>query len=95
LTRCVDEEWGIVCQKYQEELAGLKALRRNVTQTLSKLRLETEKLQCEDEVIRDQEEKLRQGYDQLEQKHGQYRAKGNKSCNSSFDASADVTIFGS
>jgi len=70
-----DEEWGIVCQKYQEELAGLKALRRSVTQTLSKLRIETEKLQREDEVIRDQEEKLLQGYEQLEQKHGQYRAK--------------------
>ncbi|KAF8560321.1 hypothetical protein OG21DRAFT_1502631 [Imleria badia] len=70
-----DDEWGVVCQRYQEDLAGLKALRRNVTQTLSKLRIETEKLQREDEVIRDQEEKLRQGYEQLEQKHGQYRAK--------------------
>ncbi|KAH0838274.1 hypothetical protein J3R83DRAFT_6530 [Lanmaoa asiatica] len=70
-----NEEWGVVCQKYQEELADLKVLRRNVTQTLSKLRTETEKLQREDEVIRDQEEKLRQGYEQLEQKHGLYRAK--------------------
>ncbi|KAG9314327.1 hypothetical protein JVU11DRAFT_5118 [Chiua virens] len=70
-----DEEWGVVCEQYQEELAGLKVLRRNVTQTLSKLRLETEKLQREDEVIRDQENKLRQGYELLEQKHGQYRAK--------------------
>ncbi|KIJ68495.1 hypothetical protein HYDPIDRAFT_24765 [Hydnomerulius pinastri MD-312] len=70
-----DEEWGEVCEKYKEELAGLKALRRNVTHTLSKLKLEAEKLQREDEVIRDQEEKLRMGYEQLEQKHGQYRAK--------------------
>ncbi|KAF8445897.1 hypothetical protein L210DRAFT_975890 [Boletus edulis BED1] len=70
-----DEEWGVICQKYEEELAGLKALRRNVTHTLSRLRIETEKLQREDEVVRDQEEKLRQGYEQLEQKHGQYRAK--------------------
>ena len=94
LTQCIDEEWGIVCQKYQEELAGLKSLRRSVTQTLSKLRIETEKLQREDEVIRDQEEKLLQGYEQLEQKHGQYRAKG-ESCDSvsSFDTSADVNIF--
>ncbi|KAG8219775.1 hypothetical protein J3R82DRAFT_747 [Butyriboletus roseoflavus] len=70
-----DEEWGVISQRYQEELAGFKVLRRNVTQTLSKLRMETDKLQREDEVIRDQEEKLRQGYDQLEQKYGQYRAK--------------------
>ncbi|KAF9229241.1 hypothetical protein BS17DRAFT_762905 [Gyrodon lividus] len=69
------EEWGMICEKYKEELAGLKVLRRNVTQTLSKLRLETEKLEREDEVIRDQEAKLRQGYEQLEQKHGQYQAK--------------------
>lgn len=92
MTQCVDEEWGVVCQRYQEELAGLKVLRRNVTQTLSKLRMETEKLQREDEVIRDQEEKLRQGYEQLEQKHGQYRAKG-ENYDTSFDACADVNIF--
>jgi hypothetical protein len=72
----------------------LKALRRSVTQTLSKLRIETEKLQREDEVIRDQEEKLLQGYEQLEQKHGQYRAKG-ESRDTSFDSSADVNIFDS
>lgn len=90
LTQCIDEEWGVVSQKYQEELAGLKVLRRNVTQTLSKLCMETEKLQREDEVIRDQEEKLRQGYEQLEQKYGQYRAKG-ESCDSSFDTCAEVT----
>ncbi|KAF9237323.1 hypothetical protein BU15DRAFT_76042 [Melanogaster broomeanus] len=69
-----DAEWSAMCKDYKEELVGLKALRRNVTQTLSKLRLETEKLQREDEVIRDQEEKLRLGYEQLEQKHGQYRS---------------------
>lgn len=93
LTWHVDEEWGVICQRYEEELAGLKVLRRNVTETLSKLRMETEKLQREDEVIRDQEENLRQGYEQLEQKHGQYRAKG-KNPNSSFDACANVAIFG-
>lgn len=71
-----DREWGIICDKYKEDLAGLKALRRNVTETLSKLRLETERLQREDEVIRDQEDKLRTGLDHLEQKHGHYRAKG-------------------
>ena len=92
MTQGVDEEWGVVCQKYQEELAGLKALRRSVTQTLSKLRMETEKLQREDEVIRDHEEKLLQGYEQLEQKHGQYRAKG-ESCDTSFDTSADVREY--
>jgi len=54
----------------------MKALRRNVTDTLARLRLEAEKLQREDEVIRDQENKLRAGYEQLEQKHGQYREKG-------------------
>lgn len=54
----------------------MKILRRNVTQTLTRLRLEAEKLQREDEVIRDQEDKLRAGYKQLEQKHGQYREKG-------------------
>jgi chromosome segregation ATPase len=74
--QCTDEEWDVVCQRYEEELAGLKVLRRNVTQTLSKLRREAEKLQREDEVIRDQEEKLRQGYGQLQEKHGQYCAKG-------------------
>lgn len=68
----------------------MKVLRRNVTETLSKLRMETEKLQREDEVIRDQEEKLRQGYEQLEQKHGQYRAKG-ENRSSSFDACSNVT----
>lgn len=76
LTLSIDAEWVAICQKYQEEFAGLKVLRRNVTQTLSKLRTEAEKLQREDEVIRDQEEKLRQGYEQLEEKHVQYRAKG-------------------
>lgn len=54
----------------------MKALRRNVTDTLARLRLEAEKLQREDEVIREQENKLRAGYEQLEQKHGQYREKG-------------------
>lgn len=54
----------------------MKALRRNVTETLDRLRLEAEKLQREDEVIRYQEDKLRAGYEQLEQKHGQYREKG-------------------
>jgi hypothetical protein len=54
----------------------MKALRRNVSETLARLRLEAEKLQREDEVIRDQEDKLRAGYEQLEQKHGQYREKG-------------------
>ncbi|KAH7883546.1 hypothetical protein F5I97DRAFT_1929816 [Phlebopus sp. FC_14] len=77
LVEHADQDWGLMCEKYKEELAGLKALRRNVTQTLSKLRQEAEKLQREDEVIRDQEEKLRMGYEQLEQKHGQYRSKIN------------------
>jgi len=54
----------------------MKALRRNVTETLARLRLEAEKLQREDEVIRDQEDKLRAGYEHLEQKHSQYREKG-------------------
>ncbi|KAF8846339.1 hypothetical protein BDN67DRAFT_961056 [Paxillus ammoniavirescens] len=71
----IGEEWGVMCEKYKEELASLKVLRRNVTQTLSKLRLETEKLQREDEVIRDQEGRVRLGYEQLEHKHGQYQAK--------------------
>lgn len=70
-----DREWDAICATYHEELAGMKALRRNVTQTLARLRLEAEKLQREDEVIRDQEDKLRAGYEQLEQKHGQYREK--------------------
>ncbi|KAG2159817.1 uncharacterized protein EDB93DRAFT_18066 [Suillus bovinus] len=70
-----DREWNAICATYHEELAGMNALRRNVTQTLARLRLETEKLQREDEVIRDQEDKLRVGYKQLEQKHGQYREK--------------------
>ncbi|KAG1864248.1 hypothetical protein DFJ58DRAFT_715048 [Suillus subalutaceus] len=56
-----DREWNAICATYHEELAGMKALRRNVTQTLARLRLEAEKLQREDE--------------QLEQKHGQYREK--------------------
>lgn len=71
-----DREWGAVCDMYKEELAGLKALRRNVTETLSKLTLEAEKLRREDEVIRDQEDKLRTGFDQLERKHEQYKATG-------------------
>lgn len=71
-----DHEWGVVCDNYREELSGLRVLRRNVTETLSKLKLETEKLQREDEVIRDQEDKLRAGFEQLEQKHDQYKAKG-------------------
>lgn len=70
-----DREWDTICATYHEELAGMKALRRNVTQTLARLRSEAEKLQREDEVIRDQEDKLREGYKQLEQKHGQYREK--------------------
>ncbi|KIM66230.1 hypothetical protein SCLCIDRAFT_1211458 [Scleroderma citrinum Foug A] len=70
-----DHEWGVVCDNYREELSGLRVLRRNVTETLSKLKLETEKLQREDEVIRDQEDKLRAGFEQLEQKHDQYKAK--------------------
>lgn len=70
-----DREWDAICATYHEELAGMKALRRNVTQTLARLRLEAEKLQREDEVIHDQEDKLREGYKQLEQKHGQYREK--------------------
>jgi FtsZ-binding cell division protein ZapB len=70
-----DREWDAICATYHEELAGMKTLRRNVTQTLTRLRLEAEKLQREDEVIRDQEDKLREGYKQLEQKHGQYREK--------------------
>ncbi|KAG2154798.1 hypothetical protein DEU56DRAFT_907178 [Suillus clintonianus] len=70
-----DREWDAICATYHEELAGMKVLRRNVTQTLARLRLEAEKLQREDEVIRDQEDKLRAGYEQLEQKHGQYREK--------------------
>lgn len=70
-----DREWDAICTTYHEELAGMKALRRNVTETLARLRLEAEKLQREDEVIRDQEDKLREGYKQLEQKHGQYREK--------------------
>ncbi|KAG0708819.1 hypothetical protein DFH29DRAFT_870463 [Suillus ampliporus] len=70
-----DREWDAICATYHEELAGMKALRRNVTQTLTRLHLEAEKLQREDEVIRDQENKLRAGYEQLEQKHGQYREK--------------------
>lgn len=70
-----DREWDAICATYHEELAGMKTLRRNVTQTLTRLRLEAEKLQREDEVIRDQEDKLRAGYKQLEQKHGQYREK--------------------
>ena len=88
LTSCADQEWGVICQNYQDELAGLRVLRRNVTQTLSKLRIETEKLQREDEVIRDQEEKLRQGYEQLEQKHGQYRTKG-ENCDPLFHTRSD------
>jgi len=76
LSESTDHEWGVVCDKYKEELAGLRALRRNVTETLSKLKLETEKLQREDEVIRDQEDKLRAGFEQLEQKHDQYKEKG-------------------
>ncbi|KAI6162157.1 hypothetical protein EDD17DRAFT_1819415 [Pisolithus thermaeus] len=71
----VDQELGVIRDKCMEELAGLKALRRNVTETLSKLSLETQRLQREDEVIRDQEEKLRMGFEQLEQKHVQYQAK--------------------
>lgn len=71
----VDQELGVIRDKCEEELAGLKALRRNVTETLSKLKLETQRLQREDEVIRDQEEKLRMGFQQLEQKHVQYQAK--------------------
>lgn len=66
----------MIRDKCKEELAGLKALRRNVTDTLSKLKLETQRLQREDEVIRDQEEKLRMGFEQVEQKHVQYQAKG-------------------
>ncbi|OJA16257.1 hypothetical protein AZE42_00160 [Rhizopogon vesiculosus] len=72
-----DREWDAICATYHEELAGMKALRRNVTETLTRLRVEAEKLQREDEVIRDQEHKLRAGYEQLEQKHGQYREKVN------------------
>ncbi|KAH7925204.1 hypothetical protein BV22DRAFT_1034312 [Leucogyrophana mollusca] len=72
-----DIEWDQMRAKYQEELAGMKTLRRNVTQTLQRLRAETEKLLREDEVLRDQEDKLRMGYEQLEHKHGQYRAKVN------------------
>ncbi|KAL4069647.1 hypothetical protein V8B97DRAFT_1968477 [Scleroderma yunnanense] len=71
-----DREWGVVRDSYREELAGLRVLRRNVTETLSKLKLEAEKLQREDEVIRDQEDKLRMGFEHLEQKHDQYKAKG-------------------
>lgn len=71
----VDHELGVIRDKCKEELAGLKALRRNVTDTLSKLKLETQRLEREDEVIRDQEEKLRMGFEQLEQKHVQYQAK--------------------
>lgn len=70
----VDQEWGVIRDKCKDELAGLKVLRRSVTETLSKLKLETERLQREDEVIRDQEEKLRAGFEQLEQKHVQYQA---------------------
>ncbi|KAI6047668.1 hypothetical protein EDC04DRAFT_10981 [Pisolithus marmoratus] len=70
-----DEEWGVIRDKCKEELTSLKALRRNVTETLFKLKLETERLQREDEVIRDQEEKFRKGFEQLEQKHVQYQAK--------------------
>ncbi|KAG1749949.1 uncharacterized protein EDB91DRAFT_1235380 [Suillus paluster] len=70
-----DREWDAICATYHEELAGVRALRRNVTQTLARLRLEAERLQREDEVIQDQEDKLRAGYEQLEQKHGQYREK--------------------
>ncbi|KAH7916404.1 hypothetical protein BJ138DRAFT_1121785 [Hygrophoropsis aurantiaca] len=72
-----DIEWDQMRIKYQEELAGVKTLRRNVTQTLHKLRSETEKLVREDEVLRDQEDKLRAGYEMLEHKHSQYRAKVN------------------
>jgi hypothetical protein len=67
----------------------MKVLRRNVSETLARLRLEAEKLQREDEVIRDQEDKLRAGYEQLEQKHGQYREKGEYS-SACLDVSRDA-----
>lgn len=54
----------------------MKALRENLSLTLAKLRIETEKLEREDEVMRVQEGKLRESYKQLEETQLRYRAKG-------------------
>jgi len=73
--QAADRDWETARATYKEELAGLKALRQNLSHTLAKLRTETEKLQREDEAMNDQETKLRESYKQLEQTQSQYRAK--------------------
>lgn len=72
----LDRDWENARAVYEEELAGMKTLRQNVSRALAKLRLETEKLQREDDVMRDQEAKLRESYKQLEDTQTQYRTKG-------------------
>ncbi|EGN95895.1 hypothetical protein SERLA73DRAFT_162583, partial [Serpula lacrymans var. lacrymans S7.3] len=71
----IDLEWDSIFARYQEEMAGMKAMRNNVSRALGSLLAEAEKLQREDEVLRDQEDRLRLTFDQLENKHKQYRTK--------------------
>lgn len=71
-----DRDWENARATYEEELAGMKSLRTNLSRTLAKLRAETEKLEREDEVMKEQEGKLRESFKQLEETQTQYRSKG-------------------
>lgn len=76
---CVDRDWETTRSTYEEEMAGMRAMRQNVSRTLARLRSETERLEKEDEVMQEQEDRLNESYRQLEQSQLQYRAKGESS----------------
>ena len=74
----IDRDWENTRAIYEEEMAGMRAMRQNVSRTLVRLRSETERLEKEDEVMKEQEDKLTESYRQLEQSQVQYRAKGER-----------------
>ena len=75
-SRTIDRDWKTTRATYEEEMAGMRVMRQNISSTLARLRSETERLEKENEVMKEQEYKLNENYRQLEQSQLQYRAKG-------------------
>lgn len=62
-------------KRFQDEIAGVKDLRRNILNALERLKLETDRLQLEERVLREHEEKLTTSFERMQEKEHKYKDK--------------------